>query len=391
MYLRTFLIVSVISFAFGYDRKITSKLNPDCASCSENTTLVYIRADGDNNTVHHLWDFTRGAPTMITAVTGLNSSLTVSWFKDKPENFLFSEEPMYSFAMAIPEIYEYNDLNDLGHMDGRSAGRGIPLGGRRWARQDSVLTERRAMLLMQARARSRNGTVAVKLDFFPSSGFSPELPHLIHTSNSSLLDVQLVNMSATRGFNSSRFALRLLLVGTEDDRGTMVEDVVKSLDDEHTPGVFEIIELKTPVCARGGGGGGGGGGFLQFRPVAYTEPERGVTTSTVVHTSHFNRTHLEKSTTLFTFYRDHINVELLIRDVFVSFGEPGDGFYRQHNYTAWSTTFGYGAPPVETFSLLVILVICIGLSVPAVLAVSGAVYVAARRCRPHPHRRLDDH
>ncbi|XP_063627445.1 glycosylated lysosomal membrane protein B-like [Cydia splendana] len=375
MHLRTLVLICVLSLAFGQDRKITPLLNPDCKACSSNTTLVYIKAEGSHNTIHQLWDFTRGTPTIIYAVAGVNSSLQVEWAHDKPVKFNMSEEPSYSFAMAISEIYEYNDLEDRGHPNSSTKFRRYPLKELNWARQDSVLTEQEAMLVMQADkySRHRNGTVAIKLDLLPFRDYATLLPHLIHTANSTLIDVQLANLTQSRDFNASRFALRLILVAS-DANGTLSRRVEKSLDDEHTPGVFEIIEIKTPRCVTTGAGG-----YMQFRPVAYTQKERSVTSSTVVHVSDFNSTHIVLPNTLSRFYPD-ID-EMLIEDMIVSFGEPQDGFYRQHNYTAWSTTFGYGAPPVETFSLFVILVITIGLSVPVLLALSGVVYVVSRRCR----------
>ncbi|XP_061719990.1 glycosylated lysosomal membrane protein B-like [Cydia pomonella] len=599
MHLRTLVLISVLSLAFGQDRKITPTLNPDCNACSSNTTLVYIKAEGSHDTIHQLWDFTQGTPTIIYAVAGVNSSLQVKWAHDRPVKFNMSEDPSYSFAMAISDIYEYNDLEDRGHPNSSTKFRAFPLKELTWARQDSVFTEQEAMLVMEADkysrnrngtvaikvrghpnssttfrsfplkeltwarqdsvfteqeamlvmeadkySRDRNGTVAIKLDLLPFRDYAVQLPHLIHTANSTLVDVQLANLTQSRDFNSSRFALRLILVASDAD-GTMSRRVVKSLDDEHTPGVFEIIEIKTPRCASTGAGGymqfrpvayiqkersvtsstvvhlsdfnslniqplgdlvtyhsvdktprcvitgaggymqfrpvayiqkersvtsstvvhlsdfnslniqplgdlvtyhsvdktprcvitgaggymqfrpvayiqkersvtsstvvhlsdfnslniqplgdlvtyhsvdktprcviTGAGGYMQFRPVAYIQKERSVTSSTVVHLSDFNSTYIVPPSTLTRFY-PNID-EMLIEDMIVSFGEPQDGFYRQHNYTAWSTTFGYGAPPVETFSLFVILVITIGLSVPILLALSGVLYVVARRCR----------
>ncbi|XP_047996046.1 glycosylated lysosomal membrane protein A-like [Leguminivora glycinivorella] len=375
MHLRTFVLIAVLSLAFGQDRKITSTINPDCDACSSNTTLVYIKAEGSHDTLHQLWDFTQGTPTVIYTVAGVNSSLQVEWQHDKPVKFNMSEDPIYSFAMAISDIYEYNDLEDQGHPNSSTKFRHFPLKDLSWSRQDSICTEQEAMVVMQAHkySRHRNGTVTIKLDLLPFRDYATQLPHLIHTANSTLIDIHLANLTQSRDFNASRFALRLILVAS-DDSGAMARRVEKSLDDEHTPGVFEIIEIKTPRCVNTGAGG-----YMQFRPVAYTQKERSVTSSTVVHVSDFNSTRIVPPSTLIRFY-PNID-EMLIEDMIVSFGEPQDGFYRQHNYTAWSTTFGYGSPPIETFSLFVILVITIGLSVPILLALSGVIYVVSKRCR----------
>lgn len=48
----------------------------------------------------------------------------------------------------------------------------------------------------------------------------------------------------------------------------------------------------------------------------------------------FFRTHISKDSTLNTFYRE-VCADPLVQDMFISFGDPGDGYYRQHNYTSW--------------------------------------------------------
>lgn len=56
--------------------------------------------------------------------------------------------------------------------------------------------------------------------------------------NSTLIDVSLVNF--TTSLNASRLAAQLILTSTDDDDDTMRYTMRKSLDDEHTPGVFEV-------------------------------------------------------------------------------------------------------------------------------------------------------
>lgn len=228
----------------------------------------------------------------------------------------------------------------------------------------------------------------IKLDLLPFKDYAIDLPHLIHTANSTLIDVSLVNLTSSPDYNASRFAIHFTMVSTDSWSDTLTYNMRKSLDDEHTPGVFEIFEIKTPKSSRSDDGG-----FMQFRPVCYTEPERSVSSSTNAYITNFTRTFLPKSGTLRDFYRDFDRNNLLVQDMYISFGLPGDGFYRQHNYTSWSFTIGYGVPPVENFSLFVIIVISIGLGVPVVLALSGITYVLVRRCkqsRNPPARFTDD-
>ncbi|XP_026749870.2 glycosylated lysosomal membrane protein A-like [Galleria mellonella] len=388
MYFSTLLFILSISVAYSQDRKITSILNPDCNACTDFDTLLYIRADGAHDSIHQVWDFTRRTPTVIFLISSLNLTLNVTWNSETPK-FTFSEEPKYSFAIAIDKIYEYNDTEDNGHFDDRYPQRPYPLNDLLWIRQDLVQSNNEVKLIMRAHHLNdyQKGTIEIKLDLLPYQDYAVDLPHLIHTSNSTLIDVNLVNLTCSEDYQASRFALHFLLVSTDRKNDTMNYTMRKSLDDEHTPGVFEIVEIVTPASRRRGVGG-----FLQFRPVAYTQPQRGVSVSTSAHVSHFNRTELRNDSTLKTFYRHFDRDNVLVQDMVVSFGDAADGYYKQQNYTSWSFTVGHGTPPKEGFSLFVIMIISIGLGIPVTLALSSVVYLVVRKYkhRNPPTRLLND-
>ncbi|CAH0725098.1 unnamed protein product, partial [Brenthis ino] len=387
MRIQTLLIVVVVtlSLAYGQDRKITSKLNPGCQSCTTETTLVYVKCEGISDTIHQIWDFTRHTPTVIFAIGSLNSTMNITWDRMLPKTISVSEKPLYSFATAIDKLFEYDDLDDNGHIDPKFPHKEVSLNSMVWHLNESKMTDKEAMVhvygIMDDNRHGKRGIVNIKLDLIPFKDYAVDLPHLIHTANSTLFDISLVNLTTTKEFNASRYAIHLLMVSTDSVTETMHYTMRKSLDDEHTPGVFEIIEIKTPALYNEDEGG-----YLQFRPVGYRQPERSVASSTVAHVSDFTRTTLPRHSTLKLFYDTLEGPDLLVQDLFVSFGEPGDGFYKQHNYTAWSFTIGYGTPPIENFSFFVIMIICIGLGVPVLLALSGIVFVVLRRYR-HRHNR----
>ncbi|XP_013183880.2 glycosylated lysosomal membrane protein B [Amyelois transitella] len=387
MQILTMLILLFISLAHGQDRKISSQRNPNCGNCTSGT-LLYVRADGSHDTVHQLWDFTHGIPTIIFIISGLNATVNMTWDDKSPRKIWITEQPKYSFAIAIDKVYEYNDLQDNGYIDALSPRREFSLDKAIWSQEDILQTDEEVWLQMRTNYRQdpKQGSMQIKLDLLPFKDYAVELPHLIHTANSTLVDVSLVNFTQTRGYNASRFALRLIMVGTDDGALSMNYTMRKSLDDEHTPGIFEIIEIRTPECARGGDGG-----FLQFRPVGYTQPQRGVASSTMAHVSTFNKTQVPHDSTLNALYRSFDKDKLLVQNMFISFGESGDGYYKQHNFTSWSFTIGYGEPPKESFSTFVIAIISIGLGVPVLLALSGVVYLLVRRYRrPGPTRLVEE-
>lgn len=63
-----------------------------------------MKAVGHSDTIHQIWDFTRGAPTMIFVIAGVNSSIAIGWDGMKPDKFVMSEKPNYSFAIAIDKV-----------------------------------------------------------------------------------------------------------------------------------------------------------------------------------------------------------------------------------------------------------------------------------------------
>jgi hypothetical protein len=66
------------------------------------------------------------------------------------------------------------------------------------------------------------------------------VPHMLHTENSTQVDIILDHIQTNRTFSYSRFAIELLAVGGGDPEIPMFVDPKKSLDDEHTPGIFEV-------------------------------------------------------------------------------------------------------------------------------------------------------
>lgn len=65
-------------------------------------------------------------------------------------------------------------------------------------------------------------------------------PHMLHTENAMLVDLILDNIQTNETFSSSRFAIELIIVGGGNPDKMVIIDPKKNLDDEHTPGIFEV-------------------------------------------------------------------------------------------------------------------------------------------------------
>ncbi|XP_046626002.1 glycosylated lysosomal membrane protein-like [Neodiprion virginianus] len=372
-------------------------INPNCGQYCEssNVTTVYLRTESSTDSLHYVWDFS-GKPSVLLAVTIPSAQLEVDWKKflwGKEESLKFTEAPSYTFGITVLKIYEFNDVNDTGYMDNVRPENINVLHPKhfRWDRKSYSQNNDYFELSMEGTdykfgSIQRNGTIKVLLNRFWKLDHSDIMPHMLHTENATQIDIIIDNFQTNSSFNNSRFAVELLIIADHNLNSTMKIDVKKTLDDEHTPGIFEMVEITTPVCdvvnreemcdKRIGEG------YLQWRPVSYTDAQRDVTNSTeAIHyplTPVANHAQSANNSLLYSYYGYNIE-NLLMQKVVVSLGSKGDGFYKKSNYSTWTFTIGYGNPPAEKFSLLVIMIISIGLGLPVVIMVAVGIYVCVRR------------
>lgn len=91
-----------------------AELNPECppkiCKNSENgddetKTLVHITADGENDTLHYIWDFTR-QPSVLVALTEHNTNISIKWNQLLTDaNVLtFSKTPKYTMSFVLTKV-----------------------------------------------------------------------------------------------------------------------------------------------------------------------------------------------------------------------------------------------------------------------------------------------
>jgi len=390
----TLLAFNSVTNAKELLRKLSTSHNPGCEdpTICNNFKLVYVRAEGPSDILHYLWDFTQ-KPSILVAATPLKSNLSISWEKFKGENktsIKFSQDPVYSFGIVLDKIWEYNDVNDTGFVDWTTTNtsyvRALHMENFNWtlprfmnesvAKVESVDLKVEACSYIPADSMAVSGNITLVLSAFGFRDHSGELPRLLHSANSTQVDLVLDQLNTNSSFTNSRFALEILLASSDTVNATATIVSRKSLDDEHSPGIFTLVDLQTPITESGKGG------YLQWRPVAYVAKERDLSDSTETrtygvrnvtdHTAHL------KNTLLYAYYSCNSD-NLLVQSTTVSFGLKEDGFYKKTNYTSWTFMMGYGTPPDEDFSMLVIFVISIGLGLPALLIVISGIVMAVRR------------
>jgi hypothetical protein len=208
------------------------------------------------------------------------------------------------------------------------------------------------------------------------------LPHLLYNANISHISVVLNKLQST--FAASRFALEMVLVTSPNIGNNMLITERGSFDDEHTPGSFYIVDWLSDTV------GNTSGAFLTWKPICYTESTFSVSTSTQVHrypVKDYNFTSSNSmylSGLVYAYFGSVDNDQVHAKSSFVSFGESHDDkFYNSTNYISWTFAVGLGAPVTEGLSLLIILIISIGLGIPFLLIIVGALYMLMRKICQH--------
>ena len=64
------------------------------------------------------------------------------------------------------------------------------------------------------------------------------MPHLLHTTNATQVDLVLENMPTL--YDASRFAVDLISVSSDSKNSSLEIKKHRSLDDEHSPGIFTV-------------------------------------------------------------------------------------------------------------------------------------------------------
>lgn len=193
--------------------------------------------------------------------------------------------------------------------------------------------------------------------------------------------MDIVAQNITSNYTHPRIAITFLLVSSESkSEGSFKLKKRRNLDDEFTPGIFDVFDVVSPRSTNGTQGA-----FLQYRPVCYTTSARTVSGSTElkqgeIRDSISNDKELDnfKNTLPYSYYGFTLGSKVA-QGTNITFGLTGDGFYSRSNYTSFSMLLGFGAPPVEKLSAFVITFAAIGLGVPLLVLLIGGTYVGVKR------------
>ncbi|KAL2739742.1 glycosylated lysosomal membrane protein-like, partial [Vespula maculifrons] len=356
---------------------------------NQNWTTMYLRADGSNDTLHYLWDF-GGKPSILMALTSLSATLNITcedFLQRKMNSVVFSENPNYTVGFILNKIIEFNDVNDTAmiNLDNVANINFLMPEFFRWSRKSFSMFGDSFGLDMEGNSYKdtamniiRYGSIKLSLRGYYFMDHTDTIPHMLHTENAMLVDLILDNIQTNETFSSSRFAIELIIVGGGNPDKMVIIDPKKNLDDEHTPGIFEMIEVRIPSFDKTDEIGNNGA-YLQWRPVSYGSEKRDIAGSTEIvqyRPSKVNHHAIENSM-LYCYYGRE-SKDILVQTLLISIGSKGDGFYKNTHYTTWTFIIGYGIPPDEQFSYLVIMIISIGLGLPLIIMFLAGLYMCIR-------------
>ncbi|XP_067425557.1 glycosylated lysosomal membrane protein [Emydura macquarii macquarii] len=374
----------LLAEAGGERRKVTLQYNPGLASSSVN--LLHVRAVGHNDTLHYVWS-SIGAPAVLLLYTrSEHSALRVNWtklFSSSPAGALWIEPPgsvLYSTGVVFTKVFEYNGANASALPEGQFYPP-YDLAGFSWQSLNRTLNRTALTATFRGVDTSdpggafRNGTISFKVTAYEQSSRDGPLPRLLHTANSSKVEF-IMDQVAPRG-NGSRFLLEVVTV--EEKGGRKRLRSVRSIDDEFTPTIFEMAQLVSEPRNNSLGSS-----FFQWKTTAYGSRDASRENAIRCHYHPLqtaNRT-LPGPSILHAYFGEGLGHSLTIAAINISFGGEDGEIYAEKGYLSWSALLGFGVPPEDTFSPLVIAIMAVALGTPVVLLVAGGMVVLfVRRTR----------
>ncbi|NXE16465.1 GLMPA protein, partial [Lophotis ruficrista] len=381
--------------------------NPGWNDSSVN--LLHVRAVGAGDTLHYVWSSIGAPAVLLVATESRSSALRIDWTRllsPAPAGAVWIDPPssvVYSAAVVFTKVFEYSEPKaleelfystyDLSDFSWGSINRtlnrtaltaefsGVPAADPSGSFSNGSLAFRVSPRGPGCSSASRRGSRCPsdpcprQVTAYEASGRDGPLPSLLHTANSSKVEFVLAGV-APRG-NGSRFALE---VATLEEAGVAQKlRSARSIDDEYTPTVFEMLSLvaesRNDSSALS---------FLQWKATAYgsRSPRRedGIRCrSRGLQAANWT---LPASGVVRAYFGEGAGSAYTVSAINISFGGEEGRVYQETRYLSWSALLGFGRPPRDAFSPLVISIVAVALGTPAaMLLVGGCLLLSARRKR----------
>lgn len=379
-------LAATAALSLAFQRDVSFVVNPGCdpslcndSAVNDSVNLVHVKADGPRDTIHALWS-TVGAPSVLVARTANSVNVSVDWKKflhpgdisDDDAVIHFTSNPVVVFGFVLRSLVEYDDKDDVANPDyytnHSTETREYPLddASRRWA-PVSMLDDTFVFRTSPA-DEDLSTTLTLRVRVTGSTTRGSALPRLQLTPNNTHCDVFLIDKPSL--FEHSRFYLVADVINRDYP---MKLSVRTNLDDEYTPGVFRSFRLGAVATKNADDGR-----YALWKPVAYTTAARSLEAATKVKAYDDGPVKRVKSVkSVVDGYFPKFQPDYS-RQIKISIGLEDDKFYKKTNFAVFSFLVGIGLPPEDEISTLVIVVISIGLGIPAIFIVAGGVYAGVK-------------
>lgn len=360
-----------------HTRQVSLEVIPDWQGPPQN--LLHIRAVGANSTLHYVWSSTGPPAALLVATNTPHSTLAVNWSR------LLSPEPagglavlpadsvQFSSALVFTRLLEFDSAN-TSEASGKPPGKPYPPYSLAEFSWDNI-TDSLDPATLSATFRGHpihdpsgafaNGSLAFRVHAFPSSGRPAQAPRLLHSADTCQLEVALVGASP-RG-NRSLFGLEAVTLGQGPDCPSVQEQ--RSIDDEYAPAVFQLDQLlwgSPPL------------GFLQWRPVAFSQRQRGRDSALPCQASPLHPAleyPLPQSPIVRAFFGSQTNFCAFN----LTFGASTGPGYWDERYLSWSMLLGVGTPPLDRLSPLILGIMAVALGAPGLMLLAGGLFLLLGR------------
>ncbi|XP_056177810.1 glycosylated lysosomal membrane protein [Falco biarmicus] len=374
------LLLLLVGVGAGAGRRVSMQYNPGWNGSSVN--LLYVRAVGRGDTLHYVWSSIGAPAALLVATASGSSALHLNWTRllsPDPTGAVWIEPPssvVYSTAVVFTKVFEYSQTKMLEELFYPT----YDLSDFSWDSVNGTLNhtaltaEFKGVPATDPGGSFSNGSLAFRVTAYEVGGRDGPLPSLLHTANSSKVEFVLAGV-APRG-NSSRFALEVAMV--EEPGVAQKLRSARSIDDEYTPTIFEMLSLvaesqndSSPLS------------FLQWKATAYGSqtPRREDNIQCRSHSLQAANWSLPVSSLVRAYFGEGVGSTYTISAINISFGGEDGQVYQEKRYLSWSVLLGFGQPPKDTFSPLVISIMAVALGTPMVMLLVGScvVFFAQRK------------
>ncbi|NXO27396.1 GLMPA protein, partial [Cisticola juncidis] len=354
--------------------------NPGWNDSSVN--LLHVRAAGPGDSLHYVWSSIGGPAVLLVATQSPSSALRINWTRllsPSPAGAVWIDPPdsvVYSTAVVFTKLYEFSEAKPSGQLFYPT----YDLAEFSWDSLNHTLNltaltaELRGAPATDPGGAFANGSLEFRVTAFEAGGRAERLPSLLHTPDSSQLDFVLSGVSP-RG-NRSRFVLEVATVEEAGAARSLRSD--RSIDDEYTPTIFEVLSLLAQPR-----NGSSTLGFLQWKATAYGSRSPRREDGIRCRAGGLQKANwtLPLSSIVQAFFGDSLGTSCTVSALNVSFGGEEGEVYREKRYLSWSVLLGFGEPPRDSFSALVISIAAVALGTPLALLLLGSLAVLLARRR----------